>query len=1075
MAYDGSLKFDTRVDSSGFKSGIEKLGSIAKTGLKVTATAIGAVSGAFGAAVLSGVKYNSQMEQYITSFGTMLGSAEEATKLVNSLKEMGAKTPFETSDLAKASQTLLAFGTSAEDLLPTLQMLGDVSQGNKERFDSLTLAFAQVGSAGKLSGQDLLQFVNAGFNPLNEISKMTGESMAELKERMSAGGVSAEEVAEAFKHATSEGGQFYQAMEAQSQTFNGQMSTLKDNAMSFIGELTQGVTNTLKDSVLPTVNGWLEELQSAFTSNGVEGVVTAFGSILADACTKLAQAAPGVVDLAVGFIQSFIKGIGDNAPQLIQAAKQIVGALVDGLIKLLPSEIQKPVKETVNILKRSFESGGLRNAINTVSKILKDLGKVVTNLAKTILPPLAKAVDFLGKNIKIILPLVAEAVVGIKAFKIVQSATKWFDAMKTAIAAAGAATSAEALATAASTGAITLKQIAVGVLTGEIGLVTAAQWLWNAAMSANPIGAIIALVTALAGGLAFLCVSLSNSADDTDILAESNERVAESFGHIADGIEQWNEKVDNAKSSMEGFNDSILMSQEEQQNLTDEMDAVQTEISEIARLASEERRELTDSEVQRLDELFQKMRDLSKQELEFYQGRQDVVLDQAKALSEASNLTAEEYEDMSARIIKAASEETEAVKEKAYEQYANQVALNKSLLGTKEEYNEEWLEQANAAALADYQIAVDNAEQKYADILGIEQEGYFNLSQELQDYLTGLSEMRTAQLEEEDRYQKALEEYRHGQYKNTDESLDALSAVEQEHKENLARIQDEYLANFNEDTLEQAGGWLQRIINTKAAGEDLTEEQEELARNLILALDSLPDDMNEKGKKALDALGIGLDDQGNVIFTKGERLGEIVLEGEESADPEGENSYSNGKNSADGFVGGVESGFQAAFTAGYNIAKQAMAGQQTAQDSHSPAKETIKLGKDNAEGYALGIEKNAKEAAAAAKDMVTDTIGAISDQSGKYSFLDKFGLSKLDVSGMVQKMKAAVATESYRMSASLSASGNYAALRDSSYNSGTDSAAPQGKYVAEIHVDLEGREVARATAPFMGEQLAWEG
>lgn len=1075
MAYDGSLKFDTRVDSSGFKSGIEKLGSIAKTGLKVTATAIGAVSGAFGAAVLSGVKYNSQMEQYITSFGTMLGSAEEATKLVNNLKEMGAKTPFETSDLAKASQTLLAFGTSAEDLLPTLQMLGDVSQGNKERFDSLTLAFAQVGSAGKLSGQDLLQFVNAGFNPLNEISKMTGESMAELKERMSAGGVSAEEVAEAFKHATSEGGQFYQAMEAQSQTFNGQMSTLKDNAMSFIGELTQGVTNTLKDSVLPTVNGWLEELQSAFTSNGVEDVVTAFGSILADACTKLAQAAPGVVDLAVGFIQSFIKGIGDNAPQLIQAAKQIVGALVDGLIKLLPSEIQKPVKETVNILKRSFESGGLRNAINTVSKILKDLGKVVTNLAKTILPPLAKAVDFLGKNIKIILPLIAEAVVGIKAFKIVQSATKWFDAMKTAIAAAGAATSAEALATAASTGAITLKQIAVGVLTGEIGLVTAAQWLWNAAMSANPIGAIIALVTALAGGLAFLCVSLSNSADDTDILAESNERVAESFGHIADGIEQWNEKVDNAKSSMEGFNDSILMSQEEQQNLTDEMDAVQTEISEIARLASEERRELTDSEVQRLDELFQKMRDLSKQELEFYQGRQDVVLDQAKTLATSFDGTAEEYEDMSARIIKAAGEETQAVKDKAYEQYTNQVALNNSLLGQKEEYTEEWLEQANAAALADYQIAVDNAEQKYADVLGIEQEGYFNLSQELQDYLTGLSEMRTAQLEEENRYQKALEEYRHGQYKNTDESLDALSAVEQEHKENLARIQDEYLANFNEDTLEQAGGWLQRIIDTKAAGEDLTEEQEELARNLILALDSLPDDMNEKGKEALDALGIGLDDQGNVIFTKGERLGEIVLEGEESADPEGENSYSNGKNSADGFVGGVESGFQAAFTAGYNIAKQAMAGQQTAQDSHSPAKETIKLGKDNAEGYALGIEKNAKEAAAAAKDMVTDTIGAISDQSGKYSFLDKFGLSKLDVSGMVQKMKAAVAAESYRMSASLSASGNYEVVRDSRYGNETDSSVSGGKYVAEIHVDLEGREVARATAPFMGEQLAWEG
>ena len=540
---------------------------------------------------------------------------------------------------------------------------------------------------------------------------------------------------------------------------------------------------------------------------------------------------------------------------------------------------------------------------------------------------------------------------------------------------------------------------------------------------------------------------------------------------------------------MEGFNDSILMSQEEQQNLTDEMDAVQTEISEIARLASEERRELTDSEIQRLDELFQKMRDMSQQELDFYKARQDVVLDQAKALSEASNLTAEEYEDMSARIIKAASEETEAVKEKAYEQYSNQVALNKSLLGQKEEYTEEWLEQANAAALADYQIAVDNAEQKYADILGIEAEGYSQRSEFYQDFVDRNKELKGQIEEEEQRHNNRIKELNDEILAiEKDESLsydqmtyfrslkqDEIEQATEDHNARLAEIERSYLEGFDEATLKQAGGWLQRIIDTKAAGEDLTEEQEELARNLILALDSLPDDMNEKGKEALDALGIGLDDQGNVIFTKGERLGEIVLEGEESADPEGENSYSNGKNSADGFVGGVESGFQAAFTAGYNIAKQAMAGQQTAQDSHSPAKETIKLGKDNAEGYALGIEKNAKEAAAAAKDMVTDTIGAISDQSGKYSFLDKFGLSKLDVSGMVQKMKAAVATESYRMSASLSASGNYAALRDSSYNSGTDSAAPQGKYVAEIHVDLEGREVARATAPFMGEQLAWEG
>ena len=176
------------------------------------------------------------MEQYITSFGTMLGSAEKAQNMISQIKKFAAETPFELPDLAKGAQTLLAFGTAEEKVLPIMKMLGDVSQGNKEKFDGLTLAFAQCQSTGKLMGQDLLQMINQGFNPLNEISKMTGKSVAQLKEEMSKGAISAEMVAAAFEHATSEGGQFYNAMEAQSKTFSGQLSTLKDNVSSFIGE-----------------------------------------------------------------------------------------------------------------------------------------------------------------------------------------------------------------------------------------------------------------------------------------------------------------------------------------------------------------------------------------------------------------------------------------------------------------------------------------------------------------------------------------------------------------------------------------------------------------------------------------------------------------------------------------------------------------------------------------------------------------------------------------------------------------------------------------------------------------------
>lgn len=1033
MAYDGSLKFDTRVDSSGFKSGIEKLGSIAKTGLKVTATAIGAVSGAFGAAVLSGVKYNSQMEQYITSFGTMLGSAEEATKLVNNLKEMGAKTPFETSDLAKASQTLLAFGTSAEDLLPTLQMLGDVSQGNKERFDSLTLAFAQVGSAGKLSGQDLLQFVNAGFNPLNEISKMTGESMAELKERMSAGGVSAEEVAEAFKHATSEGGQFYQAMEAQSQTFNGQMSTLKDNAMSFIGELTQGVTNTLKDSVLPTVNGWLEELQSAFTSNGVEGVVTAFGSILADACTKLAQAAPGVVDLAVGFIQSFIKGIGDNAPQLIQAAKQIVGALVDGLIKLLPSEIQKPVKETVNILKRSFESGGLRTAINTVSKILKDLGKVVTNLAKTILPPLAKAVDFLGKNIKIILPLVTSAVAGIKAFSIAKTAATAINSLKASFQTAAlqlslfiAQEGAAAVATSASAAALTAKEVVVGTLTGKISLVTAAHWLWNTAMSANPIGVVIGLVAALAAGIGLLCVALDDGKSGQEQFSESSRALGESMADVVQYATDFQEGIQNAESRLGEFNDTLFASSEEQQALQDNMQEIQSAITEICKTASEERRDYTDQEIKQLDEYFQKLRDMADQELAIQEAKSAAIRQQAVTDSETFKGSLDEYKTTAQEWLATAQEQADAQIDLINSQTTTELVL------LNQRYGDEAV-MSNEAYAAEYEELMRQKDEKIAlaqeEVTRVGeayQQGYLERSTNMQSFFDSTKEYNDRVEEEDARSNERLTELKdelnqellHLSRDNAQKvkSLrDQIKEEEDNHYKTLADLQSEYQGSLDENTKKELGNWLAMLAQTEMYGGEISDENKEFIDEFLEAYDG----MDEEGKKSVDELmqGMlgGLEEQSPSLFQKAASI-------------------------ADGVIGTLNRMFGIA----------------------SPSKVMKRIFKYVMEGAEEGFEDEEPK-------LLNQTAGIADD------ILKRFQLSKLDVSGMVQKMKAAVAAESYRTSASLSASGNYEVVRDSRYSSETDSSVSGGKYVAEIHVDLEGREVARATAPFMGEQLAWEG
>ena len=189
------------------------------------------------------VNVRKEVESLEISFTTLLGSESKAKALFSELNEFAVKTPMQLNDLAKGAQTLLGFGISAERVMPILKQLGDVSMGNRDKFNSLTLAFAQATSAGKLQGQDLLQMINAGFNPLNEIAKKTGKSIGELKDDMSKGKISANDLAEALESATKQGGLFYGMLEKQSKGIEGSLSNLEgawQNVQNKIGESLQG-------------------------------------------------------------------------------------------------------------------------------------------------------------------------------------------------------------------------------------------------------------------------------------------------------------------------------------------------------------------------------------------------------------------------------------------------------------------------------------------------------------------------------------------------------------------------------------------------------------------------------------------------------------------------------------------------------------------------------------------------------------------------------------------------------------------------------------------------------------------
>lgn len=171
---------------------------------------------------------SASFEQLAISFRVMTGSAQVGQELTDAIIKLGAETPMTAQQLSKAAQLLLSFGESAENIIPDLKLLGDITGGEVNRFNMLALAFAQVGANGKLMGQDLLQMVNAGFNPLQIISQKTGRSMGELRKEMEEGRISFQMVAQAMQDAASEGGRYFGLMEQQAGSLNGLLSTNAD-------------------------------------------------------------------------------------------------------------------------------------------------------------------------------------------------------------------------------------------------------------------------------------------------------------------------------------------------------------------------------------------------------------------------------------------------------------------------------------------------------------------------------------------------------------------------------------------------------------------------------------------------------------------------------------------------------------------------------------------------------------------------------------------------------------------------------------------------------------------------------
>ena len=228
-------------------------GLLAGFGVASLGSMAGSIGNTIGQAVADSIKLAMERQRIFAATEALLGSEKAASKLTAAMRDLDKASMLTFGEISKAGQTMLGFGVSTDLVMPSLNALSQISMGNAERFQSLSLAFGQVAASGKLAGQEILQMVNAGFNPLQEISRTTGISMSELRVMTEQGKVSFAMIADAMLTATEAGGRYADMNKKMLDTPAGMLAKLKSDM--------EVIKADLGEQLMPTVIMFFESLK----------------------------------------------------------------------------------------------------------------------------------------------------------------------------------------------------------------------------------------------------------------------------------------------------------------------------------------------------------------------------------------------------------------------------------------------------------------------------------------------------------------------------------------------------------------------------------------------------------------------------------------------------------------------------------------------------------------------------------------------------------------------------------------------------------------------------------------------
>ena len=220
--------------------------------------------------IQSGIEYNAQIESYRVGLTNMLGDAQAANEAMAAIQEDAARTPFSVDSLTQANQLLISAGENASYSRKVIMALGDAvsaTGGGNAELSRMAANLQQIANVGKASAIDIKQFAYAGINVYQVLADYTGKTVQEVQNMT----ISYDLLSNALIAASEEGGRYYNAMDTQSQTMNGRVSTLKDNVSQLAGLMTGDLSSGI-GVVISNLNDMTVAAIEAYKTDGWKGL-----------------------------------------------------------------------------------------------------------------------------------------------------------------------------------------------------------------------------------------------------------------------------------------------------------------------------------------------------------------------------------------------------------------------------------------------------------------------------------------------------------------------------------------------------------------------------------------------------------------------------------------------------------------------------------------------------------------------------------------------------------------------------------------------------------------------------------